>query len=65
MNRGKRILRRLAREVKGSRVRGREMARIYYGCSFDLVRKDISSVGDGGNNLIRREQIVMEMVRNY
>lgn len=35
------------------------------GCSFDMVLKDISSAGYDINNLIRWEQIVMEMVRNY
>lgn len=35
------------------------------GCSFDMVLKDISSAGYNVNNLIRWEQIVMEMVRNY
>ena len=35
------------------------------GCSFDMVLKDISSAGYDVNNLIRWEQIVMEMVRNY
>lgn len=35
------------------------------GCSFDMVLKDISSVGYDVQNLIRWEQIVMEMVRNY
>lgn len=35
------------------------------GCNFDMVLKDISSAGYDVNNLIRWEQIVMEMVRNY
>ena len=35
------------------------------GCSFDMVLKDISSVGGKVENLIRWEQIVMEMVRNF
>lgn len=35
------------------------------GCSCDIVLKDISSAGHDLNNLIRWEQIVMEMVRNF
>lgn len=35
------------------------------GCSMDIVLKDISSAGHDVNNLIRWEQIVMEMVRNF
>ncbi len=35
------------------------------GCSCDIVLKDISSAGYDVRNLIRWEQIVMEMVENY
>ena len=35
------------------------------GCSFDMVLKDISSAGHNVQNLIRWEQIVMEMVRAW
>lgn len=35
------------------------------GCSCDIVLKDISSAGHDVRNLIRWEQIVMEMVENY
>ena len=35
------------------------------GCSFDMVLKDISSVGYDVQNLIRWDQRVMDMVRNY
>lgn len=35
------------------------------GCSCDIVLKDISSVGYKLENLVRWEQIVMEMVCNY
>lgn len=35
------------------------------GCSCDIVLKDISSAGHDLNNLIRWEQIVMEMVKNF
>lgn len=35
------------------------------GCSFDMVLKDISSVGHKVENLIRWEQIVMDMVKHY
>lgn len=35
------------------------------GCNCDIVLKDISSAGNDVNNLIRWEQIVMEMVRNF
>ena len=35
------------------------------GCSCDIVLKDISSSGHDVNNLIRWEQIVMEMVKNW
>lgn len=34
------------------------------GCSCDIVLKDISSVGKDLSNLVRWEQIVMEMVNN-
>lgn len=36
-----------------------------YNCSFDLVLKDISSVGYNLENLVRWEQIAMEMVQQY
>ncbi len=35
------------------------------GCSFDMVLKDISSAGYDVNNLIRWEQIAMELVRSF
>ena len=35
------------------------------GCSCDIVLKDISSAGHDVRNLIRWEQIVMEMVQGY
>ena len=35
------------------------------GCSFDMVLKDISSAGNKVENLIRWEQIVMEMVNDF
>lgn len=35
------------------------------GCSCDIVLKDISSAGNDVRNLIRWEQIVMEMVQNF
>lgn len=35
------------------------------GCSCDIVLKDISSSGHDVNNLIRWEQIVMEMVKSW
>ena len=35
------------------------------GCSCDIVLKDISSAGNDVRNLIRWEQITMEMVKNY
>lgn len=35
------------------------------GCSCDIVLKDISSAGHNVNNLIRWEQIAMEMVHNF
>ncbi|MDD6032662.1 MAG: hypothetical protein PUC47_04120, partial [Oscillospiraceae bacterium] len=35
------------------------------GCSCDIVLKDISSAGHDLNNLIRWEQIVMEMVQDF
>ncbi|MBQ7839341.1 MAG: hypothetical protein IJ390_02480 [Lachnospiraceae bacterium] len=35
------------------------------GCSCDIVLKDISSAGHDVKNLIRWEQIVMEMVKNF
>lgn len=35
------------------------------GCAFDLVLKDISSVGRNPQNLVKWEQIAMELVRNY
>ena len=35
------------------------------GCSCDIVLKDISTAGGSIDNLIRWEQIVMEMVKNF
>lgn len=35
------------------------------GCSFDMVLKDISTVSYNPQNLIRWEQIAMELVKNY
>lgn len=35
------------------------------GCSCDIVLKDISSAGNDVNNMIRWEQIVMEMVKDF
>lgn len=35
------------------------------GCSCDIVLKDISSAGHDLNNLVRWEQIVMEMVQDF
>ena len=35
------------------------------GCSCDIVLKDISSAGHDVNNMIRWEQIVMEMVKDF
>jgi len=35
------------------------------GCSCDIVLKDISSSGNDVRNLIRWEQIVMEMVKSF
>lgn len=35
------------------------------GCSFDIVLKDISTVNYNPQNLVKWEQIAMEMVQNY
>ena len=35
------------------------------GCSFDMVLKDISTVNYNPQNLVRWEQLAMDLVQNY